>query len=327
MKRREFVTLLGGAAAALPLSAWAQQPAMPVIGFLLPGSQAGQNVELAGVRHGLSDAGYVEDRNLSVEYRSADDHYDRLPALADELTRRNVGVIVAFNTAAAFAARAATKAIPIVFVTGTNPVEVGLVASLNKPDGNLTGVTLLFSEVMAKRIELLHELVPAATTIAFIVNPANPVNAGAEIKELQIAADALGVRLLVVNAGNESEFDSAFVTLVGEGARAVIVSGDVLFVSHTDRLVALAVRHRLPTIYPDRKGTAAGGLIAYGTDLGGAFRQVGVYAGRMLKGEKPSDLPIYQVTKIELVINLKTAKALELTVPLPLLGRADEVIE
>jgi putative tryptophan/tyrosine transport system substrate-binding protein len=326
MNRRAMIAALGGAA-AWPLAARAQQAATPVIGFLFPGRQAAENLDIAGVRRGLSDAGYVEGRNLSVEYRSADDHYDRLPALADELTHRKVAVIVAFNTAAAFAARAATKAIPIVFVTGTNPVEVGLVASLNRPGGNLTGVTFLFSEVTAKRVELLHELVPAATTIAFIVNPANSVYAGAEIKELQIAARALDVRLLVVNAGNESEFDSAFATLVGEGARAVIVGGDVLFVTHFDRLVALAARHRLPTIYPDRGGTAAGGLIAYGTDLGDAFRQVGVYAGRLLKGEKPTDLPIYQVTKIELVINLITARALGLTVPLPLLGRADEVIE
>jgi putative ABC transport system substrate-binding protein len=322
MRRRELIVLVGGAAVAWPLAARAQQP---VVGWLAPGSLTATGV--AAVRRGLSDAGYVEGRNLAIEYGIANGHYNQLPALADELVRKHVDVIIAHNTAAAVAAKGATKTIPISFITGTNPVQVGLVLNLNRPGGNLTGIALMYSEVMGKRLELLHELVPSATPIGFIANLTNPVNAEAETKELLGAARILGVRLVVAKASNESEFDAAFATLVGEGVRGLVVSGDILFVDHVDRIVALAARYRVPTIYPDRIGAAGGGLMACGTDLEDAFRQLGVYAGRLLKGENPSDLPIQQVTKVQVAINLKTAKALGLTFPVTLLGRADEVIE
>jgi putative ABC transport system substrate-binding protein len=326
MKRREFITLLG-VAAACPLVARAQQPTMPVIGYLEAGSLETTRENVAAVRRGLSDTGYVEGRNLGIEYRWADDHLERLPALADDLVRRQVAAIVVTTTPAVLAAKAATKSISIVFSMGADPVETGLVASLNRPGGNITGIYNLNTTVGSKRLELLHELVPAAGSIAFLVNPTNAVLAETQTRELQIAARTLGVRLLVLSASDPSEFDAGFATLVVERAGGLLVSSDALFSNRLDQLIALAVRHRLPTMYARRDATAAGGLMSYGPDYFDALRQVGVYTGRILKGDKPADLPVQQATKFELIINLKTAKALGLTMPLPLLGRADEVIE
>ena len=327
MKRREFITLLGGAAAAWPLNARAQQAGMPMIGYLEAGSLETTRENVAAVRRGLSDTGYVEGRNLGIEYRWADDHLERLPALADDLVRRQVAAIVVTTTPAVLAAKAATKSISIVFSMGADPVETGLVASLNRPGGNITGIYNLNTTVGSKRLELLHELVPAAGSIAFLVNPTNAVLAETQTRELQIAARTLGVRLLVLSASDPSEFDAGFATLVDERAGGLLVSSDALFSNRLDQLTALAVRHRLPTMYARRDAPMAGGLMSYGTDYFDALRQVGVYAGRILKGEKPADLPVQQPTKFELVINLKTAKALGLDVPLYLQQRADEVIE
>jgi putative ABC transport system substrate-binding protein len=326
MKRREFITLLG-VAAACPLVARAQQPTMPVIGYLEAGSLETTRENVAAVRRGLSDTGYVEGRNLGIEYRWADDHLERLPALADDLVRRQVAAIVVTTTPAVLAAKAATKSISIVFSMGADPVETGLVASLNRPGGNITGIYNLNTTVGSKRLELLHELVPAAGSIAFLVNPTNAVLAETQTRELQIAARTLGVRLLVLSASDPSEFDAGFATLVVERAGGLLVSSDALFSNRLDQLIALAVRHRLPTMYARRDATAAGGLMSYGPDYFDALRQVGVYTGRILKGDKPADLPVQQATKFELIINLKTAKTPGLTMPLPLLGRADEVIE
>jgi putative tryptophan/tyrosine transport system substrate-binding protein len=325
LRRREFITLLGGGA-AWPLAARAQQ-AMPVIGYLEAGSLETTRENVAAVRRGLSDTGYVEGRNLGIEYRWAEDHLERLPALADDLVRRQVAAIVVTTTPAVLAAKAATKSISIVFSMGADPVETGLVASLNRPGGNLTGIYNLNTTVGSKRLELLHELVPTATSIAFLVNPTNAVLAETQTRELQVAARTLGVRLLVLSANDPSEFDAGFATLVVERVGGLLVSSDALFSNRLDQLIALAVRHRLPTMYARRDATVAGGLMSYGPDYFAALHQVGVYAGRILKGDKPADLPVQQATKFELIINLKTAKALGLTMPLPLLGRADEVIE
>jgi putative ABC transport system substrate-binding protein len=326
VKRRTFITLLGGAA-AWPIAARAQQATMPVIGYLEAGSLETTRENVAAVRRGLSDTGYVEGRNLGIEYRWAEDHLERLPALADGLVRRQVAAIVVTTTPAVLAAKAATKSISIVFSMGADPVETGLVASLNRPGGNITGIYNLNTTVGSKRLELLHELVPAATSIAFLVNPTNAVLAETQTRELQVAARTLGVRLLVLSASDPSEFDAGFATLVVERAGGLLVSSDALFSNRLDQLIALAVRHRLPTMYARRDATVAGGLMSYGPDYFDALRQVGVYTGRILKGDKPVDLPVQQATKFELIINLKTAKALGLTMPLPLLGRADEVIE
>jgi putative tryptophan/tyrosine transport system substrate-binding protein len=327
MRRRQFIAGLGSAA-AWPVVARAQQRAMPVVGYLDAGTLDKARERFAHVQRGLSDAGYVEGQNMAVEYRCAEDHSDRLPALADDLVRRRVAVIVTLGTAVVFPAKAATKSIPIVFATGTDPVETGLVASLNRPGGNLTGIYNLNTTVVAKRLELLHELVPTATSIAYLVNPTNPIFAMAETRELQVAARTVGVRLLILKASDPSEFEAAFTTLVHDKAGGVVVSGEALFSRYSDRLVELAARHEVPAIYSARDNLAAGGLMSYGTDLPGAWRQVvGVYAGRILKGEKPADLPVQQVTKLELVINLKTAKALGLTIPETLLATADEVIQ
>jgi putative ABC transport system substrate-binding protein len=300
---------------------------MPVIGYLEAGSLETTRENVAAVRRGLSDTGYVEGRNLGIEYRWAEDHLERLPALADDLVRRQVAAIVVTTTPAVLAAKAATKSISIVFSMGADPVETGLVASLNRPGGNITGIYNLNTTVGSKRLELLHELVPAATSIAFLVNPTNAVLAETQTRELQVAARTLGLRLLVLNASDPSEFDARFATLVLERAGGLLVGSDALFSNRLDQLIALAVRHRLPTMYARRDATVAGGLMSYGTDYFDALRQVGVYIGRILKGDKPADLPVQQATKVELIINLKTAKALGIAVPLPLLGRADEVIE
>jgi putative ABC transport system substrate-binding protein len=331
VRRRDFITLLGGAAAASSLS-WplplrAQQPATPVIGVLHIGTLETTREWFAAFHRGLSETGYVEGRNLAVEHRWADHHNDRMPRLVAELVRRQVAVIVVNNTPAALAAKAATKSIPIVFSIGADPVEIGLVASLNRPGSNLTGTYNLNIAMAAKRLELLHELVPTATSIAYLVNPSNAVVTDAETRELQIAARTLGVHLLILNASDPSKFEAVFATLVLERVGALLESSDVLFSNHSDQLVALAARHRVPAMYSYREATAAGGLASYGTDRTDTERRIGVYTGRILKGEKPADLPVQQVTKIQLVINMKTAKALGMTFPLTLLGRADEVIE
>jgi putative ABC transport system substrate-binding protein len=327
MKRREFIAGLG-AAVLWPMAAQSQQPAMSVIGYLEAGSPGETRREFVGALHrGLSEAGYVEGRNLSVEYRWAEDHPERLSALAAELVRRQVAVIVAQGAASAIAAKAATKTIPIVFLMGADPVEVGLVASLNKPGGNLTGFYNLYAAVAAKRLELLHEAVPGVTLIAYLKNPTDKVITEPETRELEVAARILGARLLILNASDQSEIEAAFATLVNEGADALLVGGGTLFFTHFDQIVALAAHHRVPAMYNSRQATVVGGLMSYGTDLPNAFRQVGIYAGRILKGEKPADLPVQQAVKLQLAINMKAAKALGLAVPASILLRADEVIE
>ncbi len=328
IRRREFITLLGGAVAAWPLTARAQHPAMPVVGFLGTSSleKSGGGSLLASKR-GLAETGYVEDRNVTIEYRWADDQYDRLPALALELVRRRVAVLAAPGSPAALPAKAATTVIPIVFMIGSDPVELGLVASLNRPGGNLTGVAYLNVEVAPKRLELLHEFVPTAKSIALLINPANPVTAAAQVKELQAVVPTLGVHLLVVNASNPIEIEDAFATLVRDRVDALQIGVDPLFGNHSDQIVALATRNKIPTIYPWREFTAAGGLMNYGSSIPDAFRQVGVYTGQILKGASPADLPVQRPTKLRFVINLKAARALGIEFPARLLARADEVIE
>jgi putative tryptophan/tyrosine transport system substrate-binding protein len=327
MRRRVFIAGLGSAV-AWPVVARAQQAEKPTIGYLDAGSVETTREVVAAVHRGLSETGYVDGRNVTVEYRWAEDRFDRLPALADDLVRRQVAVIVSpGSTLAALAAKAATKSIPIVFTMGADPIEAGLVASLNRPGGNVTGIYSLSTAVAAKRLELLHGLVPAETSIAYLVNPTNHVGAEIETKELQVAARILGVRLLILNASDQSEFETAFATLVQQRAGVLLVAADGSFFRHLDQLVALAARQRVSAMFAWREATAAGGLMSYGTDRPAAWRQVGVYTGRILKGEKPADLPVQQVTKLELVINLKTAKALGLTIPETLLATADQVIE
>jgi len=325
--RREFITLLSGAA-VWPFAARAQQPAMPLIGYLGVSSfekSAGRS--LHAFKRGLAESGYVEDRNVTIEYRWADDEYDRLPALAVELVQRGVAVLVAAGSPAALPAKAATAVIPIVFMIGSDPVELGLVAGLNRPGGNLTGVAYLNVEVAPKRLELLHELIPTAKSIALLVNPANPVVADAQAKELQAAISTLDLNLMLVKASNPLEMEDAFATLVRERVEALQIGVDPLFGNHVDQLVALAARHKVPTIYPWREFTAAGGLMNYGSSIPDAFRQVGVYTRQILKGAKPAELPVQRPTKLQFVLNLKAAKALGLTIPPTLLARADEVIE
>jgi ABC-type uncharacterized transport system substrate-binding protein len=327
VRRREFVTLLGGAAATWPLAARAQQLPLPVIGFLNGGSQEGYAPFVAAFRQGLKDAGYVEGQNVTIEYRWAEGQYDRLPSLAAELVQHKVTVIAATSTPAALAAKAATSTVPIVFSTGADPIKLGLVASLRRPGGNVTGATQLSVEVGPKRLELARELFPGATTFALLVNPANPVAATVS-KDLQAVADTLGVRLHVLHASTEADLETAFATAAQLRAAALVISGpDPWLVSHTAQLGALALRHSVPAIYQFREFAAAGGLMSYGGSNTETYRLAGLYAGRILKGEKPADLPVQQATKVELYINLKTAKTLGITVPLPLSGRADEVIE
>ena len=325
IKRREFIAGLGSAV-AWPLAAWAQQAAVPVVGFLNGGGPNGYAPMVAGFRQGLKDGGYVEGQNVAVEYRWAEGQYDQLPAIAAELVRRQVAVIVA-NTPANLAAKAATTTIPIVFTTGGDPVQMGLVASLSRPGGNVTGVTQLNVEVAPKRLELAHQLVPMATVFAALVNPTNP-NTEIVLKDLQAAARALGLQLHVVHASTERDFDTVFATtLVGLRPGALVIGADPLFASQYEQLAALALRHAVPAIFQDHEFAAAGGLMSYGGSLPDSYRLAGRYTGRILKGEKPTDLPVQQSTKIELLINLKTAKALGLTIPETLLATADEVIQ
>jgi putative ABC transport system substrate-binding protein len=326
MKRREFITLLGSAA-SWPLVARAQQPAMPVVGFLNAGSAAPQASFTAALLQGLKETGHVEGQSLTIGYRYADFQNERLPALAADLVEHRVRVIAALGgPASAIAAKAATATIPIVFVTGGDPVKLGLVASLNRPGGNITGVSFLTNALGSKRLELLLELMPTAAAIGFLVDPTNP-NTESETTEMLAAADALKRKLLIVRASTESEIDAAFASLIQQRADALIVAAQAFFTSRRDHVVALTRRHALPTIYQARQLVAAGGLMSYGTSITDAHRQAGIYAGRILKGAKPADLPVMQSTKFELVLNLKTAKTLGLTVPDKLLALADEVIE
>jgi putative tryptophan/tyrosine transport system substrate-binding protein len=326
LKRREFILLLGGAAVAWPLAARAQQ-AVPVVGVLSAEWPNLFSDRLRAFHDGLRETGYVEGRNLAIEYRWAEGRNDRLPALATELVRRQVTVIVATSTPAVLAARIATTTIPIVFFVAADPVQLGLVTSLSRPEGNLTGVVTLNVEVVAKRLQLLHELVPTATIVALLVNPSNTALAETMTKELEAAARTLGVQLHVLHASSERELDTAFATLVQLRAGALVIGADPLFNSRSEQLAELTIRHRVPAIYQFREFVSAGGLMAYGSTVLDTYRPLGVYTGRVLKGEKPAELPVQQATKVELVINMKTAKALGLTVPLPLIGRVDEVIE
>jgi len=326
IKRRSFLTVLGTSAAAWPLAVRAQQPAMPVIGFLSSASHAEFASLLAAFRRGLNDTGYVEHRNVGIEYHWAQGRYDRLPAYAADLVRLQVSVIFAPSVGAALAAKAATTTIPVVFNTGGDPVKLGLVSSFNRPGGNVTGFSHLSNQLAQKRLELLHQLVPAATSIGLLVNPTNPISQS-ETNDLQAAARVLGLHLHVENASSEREIDAAFANFVQQRVNALFLVADALFTDRREQLVALAARHALPASYGQRDIVSAGGLMSYTANQTVVFRLLGVYTGRILKGEKPADLPVMQPTKFEFVINLKTAKVLGLDVPPMLLALTDEVIE
>ena len=325
MKRREFITLLVGAA-LWPLAARAQQQAMPVVGFLNGSSPNGYGRFLSAFLQGLREAGYVEGRNVAIEYRWAEGQYDRLPALAADLVRRRVDVIAATSTPANRVAKEATTTIPIVFTTSSDPVELGLVASLSRPGSNVTGATTLNVEVGSKRLELLHEIVPPAAMIVELVNPNNP-NLETQLRNIQAAGHTVGRQILVLSARTQSEIDAAFARLVEQQAGGLLINTDAFFFSQRDQLIALAKRYAIPVIFDRREFAEAGGLMSYGGSVTDVYRLAGIYTGRILDGKKPADLPVQQSTKVELVINFKTAKALGLTLPLSLLGRADEVIE
>jgi putative ABC transport system substrate-binding protein len=327
MIRREFITLLGGAVAAWPLAAWAQQPRTPLVGFLGTGYPEAEGYRVKAFRQGLSEAGYVEGQNVAIEFRWAQNDNSRLPQLADELIRHQVAVIATpFSTPAALAAKAATTTIPIIFSMGGDPVRLGLVVSLNRPGGNVTGLSYMAVQLAAKRVELLHKLVPDASHIAVLANPTNPLTESLT-RDAQAAASAIGLRLDVLSASTDHDIDSAFATLVRQRSEALMVGPDTLFANRRVDLALLAVRHAIPTIFPFRDDAEAGGLMSYGASVAEEFRLVGIYAGRILKGDKPAELPVMQPTKFEFVINLKTARALGLTVPSTMLAIADEVIE
>jgi len=326
MRRRVFITLLGSAAATWPLAARAQQPAMPVIGLLSSVTARQWAPFMTAFLQGLNEVGFVEGQNVATEQRWAEGQYDRLPAMAADLIQRRVAVIAALTTPAAVAAKGATATTPIVFTTIGDPVQIGLVTSLSRPGGNITGVTYLNVEVAPKLLELLHEVIPTATTMAALVNPTNP-NADTLSRSLQVAARTLGLQLHILKASTEPDIETAFVTLAELRVSGLVIPSDVFMITHEERLAAWALRHRLPAIFQTPALAMAGGLMSYSGSASDMYRQAGVYTGRVLKGEKPADLPVQQSTKVELVINLKTAKALGLTIPLPLVGRADEVIE
>ena len=327
MRRREFISLIGGAAAVWPLAARAQQPAMPVIGFLSGTSSKGYAPYLAAFREGLREGGFVEGQNVTIEYRWADDHYERLPELAADLVTRRVALIAAAGgSPAALAAKSATTTIPIVFQIGVDPVKAGLVSSLNQPGGNITGFANLALEVGPKRLELLHRLVPNATNIAVLVNPARS-NVEAEIKDMQSAANKLGLQLNVLYASTERDFDKVFATSVQLRAGGVVISGDPFFNTRSEELAAMAIHYMVPAIYQFHEFAAAGGLVSYGSSIKNTHREAGIYTARILKGEKPADLPVQEPNKVELIINLKTAKTLGLEIPPSILTSADEVIE
>jgi putative ABC transport system substrate-binding protein len=327
MQRRKFITLLGGAAAAWPLAARAQQPLLPTIGFLSTVSPNVFAIRLRAFHQGLKEAGYVEGQNVEVEYRWAEGQSDRLSVLAAELVQRRVAVITAGGTPSALAAKAATATIPIVFEVAVDPVELGLVASLKLPGGNITGVTNLNVETAPKKLELLRELIPTVTIIAVLIDPTSPSLAEQFLRGLQAAAPTLGLQLHVLHASTERDLDAVFATLAQLRAGALVIGPNLFFVAHVEQLATLALRHAVPAIFQYRPFVAAGGLMSYGANETDNYRLVGIYAGRILKGEKPADLPVVQSSKVELILNLKTAKALGLTVPNTLVGRADEVIE
>jgi putative tryptophan/tyrosine transport system substrate-binding protein len=328
MRRRDFITVVGGAAVAWPVAARAQQPGkLPVVGYLGPESPAVFASRVKAFRQGLGETGYAEGRNVVIEFRWAEGQHNRLPALAADLVSRQVAVIVAPGGApGALAAKSATTTIPIVFEMGADPIAIGLVGNLNRPGGNLTGVSSLNVQVTPKRLEILHEAVPTAAEVAVLINPTSPT-ADSQLRNLQAAARALGLQLHVLHASTERDFDAVFVALLQLRAGGLVVSSDGFFATHSEQLAALTIRHAVPAIHQSRDFTIAGGLMSYAGSFAESHRQAGVYTGRILKGERPADLPVQQVTKVELFINLKTAKALGITFPLTLLGRADEVIE
>jgi putative ABC transport system substrate-binding protein len=326
VRRRDFITFVGGAAAGWPLAARAQKP-LPVVGFVNAASSQDFVQPLSAFLKGLAEAGYVDGQNAVIEYRWAEDHFDRLPGMVADLIHRKVAVIAATGTAAATSARAATTTIPIVFEVGGDPVRLGLVTSLSRPDGNVTGVTQLNDELTPKLLELLHELLPTVRVMALLVNPTDPTLAERTTQEVLSPAEALGLHFHVLNASSERDFDAAFKKFVELRAGALLIGPGPLFTSHSEQLAKLAVRNGVPAVYKGREFAAAGGLISYGSDINASYRLAGVYTGRIVKGDKPADLPVQQATKIELIINLKAAKALGIAVPLPLSGRADEVIE
>jgi putative tryptophan/tyrosine transport system substrate-binding protein len=326
MKRRDFIRLLGGAAAAWPLAARAQQPKAPVIGFVGSLSARDSRQTVAAFHRGLNEAAFIEGQNVAIEYRWAENHPDRLPMLVADLVQRKVALIATPDTASALAAKAATTTIPIVFNTSLDPVAVGLVASLNRPGGNVTGITSLNTEVVSKRLELLHEVVPKASTIGLLVNQAGGI-AHVNIADTQAASRSLALQILVLNASSNDEIDEAFAALARQGIGALVVTADPLFGSRSEQLAALVLRYGLPAISAHREFTMAGGLFSYGTSLADMYRQLGVYTAKILKGENPAEFPVSQSTKIELIINLRTAKLLGLSFPLAVLGRADEAIE
>jgi ABC-type uncharacterized transport system substrate-binding protein len=327
MRRRTFVAALGAEVFTLPRFVQAQSAALPVVGFLSSASPVTLARPLQAFHRALEEAGYVEGKNIAIEYRWAEGRFDRLPAMAADLVRRQVTAIVATTGSAALAAKAATTSTPIVFETGADPVRLGIVASLSRPGGNVTGVSQLTTSLAPKDLELLHELLPTARVMALLINSANAIFAETEASDVRAAADTFGLELLVLNASSDGDFDGAFAELRRSGAAGLVIGGNAFFSTRLDALAALALSHGIPAVYTRREFAAAGGLLGYGNDLADTYRQVGIYAGRILKGEKPADLPVQQATKVELVINLKTAAALGLTVPTTLLARADEVIE